>query len=824
MSDTTPPGDPGSPHTPAWPSPRRPPGATPPPPPRPGPPPGAPAGPPVEPPTVVTPTGPAAVPGGPVAPGVAPPPPPPPPPPAGGGAPPPAYGAPPPPPGYGGPPQYATAPPPAGPGAEPRRSRKGLLAVALVAVGAVAAAGVGFLVVQATTGDGGGGADDPEAAVVSLAEAFEAEDPVAALAVMNPDEVDAVGDLYESAASRAEALGFAPEAKTLAGIEVALTSTTYEVDEVGDGLARVTIAGKADIDLTRSSLGDRTASVVEQAGRSDDDEDGYESGRTTITADDLTIEGDDATVEPFVMVVERDGGWYVSPLYTAAQYVVDSQGLSDPDVPSPEAGTGADSPEDAVRDLLEAAGSLDGAATGDLLDGEGGAAVRTYRGALERWVTDAAGEDTSAEVETLETEVSEREDGGSRVVVSSLEGTVTWTEDGEEQVRTVSWDGECLDVSDESDMDDEESSDPAFCLTGAWRGVGVEELAVVVAEDDGWRVDPLATVTDYARAMLPELSEEMVLRGVGYPEVAEPVGAATIGEPTSVELNDAGFAVLTLEVEAGRPFTVSADSSEDAAGDGGEDLNAFLVSPEGDYESAFSLVEPTESGEYLLVVGSDAWAASSVEVNVSAVTREPLTLGVNTAGGLSRPGDVVEYEVDLESDQAYEVTFTSTTLDLMALDPDGFEVDLAEATETTSTFDAEATGTYRLRVDGGFEEATGSFRIGIAEVADFVLGNGSSPDATGEVATPGATQFIDLVVLAGREVVVDVVPDAATLDPVFIVLDPATDEELERFDEAGPGGLESVLFTPDETTTYRIQVAGSAGTTGSFTIEARLDE
>ncbi len=696
--------------------------------------------------------------------------------------------------------------------------------MALVAVGAVAAAGVGFLVVRATTGDGGGGADDPEAAVVSLAEAFEAEDPVAALAVMNPDEVEALGDLYESAASRAEALGFAPEAKTLAGIEVELTSTTYEVDEVGEDLARVTIGGKADIDLTRSSLADRTASVVEQAGRAEDDEDGYESGRSTVTADDLTLDGDEGPVEPFVMVVERDGGWYVSPLYTAAQYVVDTQGLSAPELPTPEAGTGAESPEDAVRDLLVAAGTLDGAATGDLVDGEGGAAVRTYQGALERWVTDAAGEDTSAEVETLETEVTEREDGGSRVVVTALEGTVTWTEDDEEQVRTVSWDGECLSVTEPSDMDDEESSDPAFCLTESWRAVGVDELAVVVAEDDGWRVDPLATVTDYARAMLPELTEEMVLRGVGYPEVAEPVGAVTIGEPTSVELNDAGFAVLTLEVEAGRPFTVSADASGDEGDEGDGDLDAFLITPEGEYESAYSLVEPSESGEYRLVVGSDTWAAATVEVNVSEVTREPLTLGATVDGAIDGPGDVVEYEVELEADLAYEVTFSSTTLDLMVLDPEGLSVDLVESTDTTSTFDADSAGQYRLRVDGGFDEETGSFRIGIAEVADFVLGNGSSPTATGDVAAPGDLQFIDLVVLGGRAVVVDVVPDGATLDPVFYVLDPATDEELARFDDAGPGELESVIFTPDVTTTYRIQVAGSAGTTGTFTIEARLDE
>jgi hypothetical protein len=314
---------------------------------------------------------------------------------------------------------------------------------------------------------------------------------------------------------------------------------------------------------------------------------------------------------------------------------------------------------------------------------------------------------------------------------------------------------------------------------------------------------------------------ELVLWGLGYPEVAEPVGAVTIGEPTAVELNDAGFAVLTLDVESASPFTVSADAAGD---DEDADLDAFLVTPEGDYESAYSLVEPTETGEYLLVVGSDAWAASSVEVNVSAVARESLSLGATTDGAIEGPGDVVEYEVELEADTSYEVTFSSTTLDLMVLDPDDVSVDLAESTDTTSTFDAETAGLYRLRVDGGFDEETGSFRIGIDEVAPFVLGNGSSPDATGDVATPDSAQFIDLVVLGGRAVVVDVVPDGATLDPVFIVRDPADDAELARFDDLGPGEIESVIFTPDVTTTYRIEVTGAAGTTGTFRIEARLDE
>src|SRR5690606_507953 len=98
--------------------------------------------------------------------------------------------------------------------------------------------------------------------------------------------------------------------------------------------------------------------------------------------------------------------------------------------------------------LLVAAGGLDGDAVGDLLaDGTGGA-VRSYAGALEEWVAEAA-DDASAEVDVLETEVTERDGGGRRVVIEELEGTVTWTDpdDGDEMTAEVVWDGTCLEVT-----------------------------------------------------------------------------------------------------------------------------------------------------------------------------------------------------------------------------------------------------------------------------------------------------------------------------------------------------------------------------------------
>ena len=513
----------------------------------------------------------------------------------------------------------------------------------------------------------------------------------------------------------------------------------------------------------------------------------------------------------------------MSPLLTAAQYLVDTLDLPAPRFDAAGPGDGAEDPEAAVRGLLEGAGAADGQAVGDLVGGGAGDAVRAYASPLEGLVGRGA-EDLSVEIDTLDTKVRDREAGGQQVEVNRLEGTLSYTEEGEDRTATVTWDGTCFDTQvsggDEEIGGDGEldvgSSD--FCLTDGWRRVGIDSLSVAVVEEDGgWRVDPLATLTDYAGAMAPKITAPMVLRTIGYPEVAEPTGDLPTGSPTDVELNDAGFAVLTVDVEADQPFTITADAeSED------QDVDSFLVAPDGSYESTFSLIEPSEAGQYLLVVATEAWAPGTLSVRRSQLIERDLTLGEATSGGIGQPGDIVRYSVDLEADTGYQLTYDDTDLSYSVLDPDDVQVDLQEGGDGGTSFTTDAAGTYAVVVDGGSSDATGSFQITLEAVEAFVLGTGTSDVATGAIAAPGDAQFIDLTVQGGREVVVDLAPDDAALDLVFIVKDPDTDTEIERFDSGGPGQPESVSIAPDETTTYRIEVQGADGTVGSFTLTAAV--
>ncbi|NLV54699.1 MAG: hypothetical protein GXY13_03700 [Acidimicrobiales bacterium] len=712
----------------------------------------------------------------------------------------------------------ATSQPGAPGAAPPRKRRRGLIAVALIAVGALAVAGVGLAVFRAVRGDGGG-ASSPEAAVRQLAEAVEAEDPIALLDVIEPDEAEALGEVYRAAADRSADLDLSPAEDTFGGVDVELTSLRYEVDELGDGAARVSIiGGRGTIGFDPGAFGGLTRDVVER----ESDGDGPDS--IDLDVDDLAAtpdDSDDDEIPPFLVAVERDGGWYVSPLHTAAQYAVEVLGLDAPDLPTPEAGVGADSPDDAVRALLTASGTLDADATGDAASGPVGRAVRAYASALEQWVGHGLDE-AETDIDRFETDVSERDAGGRRVVVTELEGSVTATEtDGDPETYDVRWDGECLDVTgvDDDDAIDDADAEPAFCLTDGWRTLGIEELALVTVEEgDGWRVDPLATLADYATAIAPNVSAEMVLRMIGRPEAAEPAAELSPGEMTSTELNDAGFVVLTFLAEAGERLTIDARLTDDEVDDF---LDGYLVDPNGDELSAFSIVDPPASGEYRLVLGTETWRPFDIEVTVSDVTEESISVDETVSGEITAAGQIVEYSIELEGGRPYEIDFSGPAgIDRSVIDPDGDSVALATAEGGAETFTTGDAGRYRVRIADSFAGTTGSFTLTVSEGAVFTLGDGSSAITAGSVDTPGDEPYVDLTVTGGAVVSITATTTDPTFDIVIVIRDPATNDEIRRFDETGPGGAEGARFSPDDTLTWRIGIQGANDTTGPVTVEA----
>ncbi len=490
----------------------------------------------------------------------------------------------------------ATPPPPAWGPPPPQRRRRGLLPLALLVVGVLALAAVGFAVVRAVSG-GGGGASDPEEAVRDLAEAVVKEDPAAALAVMNPEEVRALGELYSDVEDRARALGYAPKGKALGGIDLRLSGLRYEVTELGDDVAKVTVTGGAiRYDVTRSRLGRQVNRVIERETASDGSDDVDEpapkpEARYTgsVPVEDLAppSEGGPAG-SPFLMAVKHGGGWYVSPMYTAAEYLVRAQDLPASRFKGVEpAEPTADSPEAAARALAKALAKVDTDAAVDQLSGAELLVLRSYRQALDealnRLLDDNDVERPRAEVDTVALDTRPLDDGEARVDITKVTGTARWTDADGDQRADFDWDGRCPSISREDDEDRE------LCITVDTRRFGITRAFVVATEEDGgWRISPVATLLRYGRQVLPKLDANLVSRVLGVPDTVEPTGTAAVGEPFDAKLNDAGFAVYDLEVQADEPFTVSApDISDDEA------TFTYVVDDQGRIRSSFEPLEPT---------------------------------------------------------------------------------------------------------------------------------------------------------------------------------------------------------------------------------------
>lgn len=705
----------------------------------------------------------------------------------------------------------------------PPRPRRGRGRPALLGLGVLAAVVVAGLAVRAVTSPTGG-AGSPEVAVSALVAAMEAEDPLAALGTVAPDEVEALDPIYELVASQAEGLGFAPPSGSLVGLDVT-TDLAYEVEGLGPELARVRVRGDIRLSAETDALGEETASAIEREAAIDGEDVGPRVAVDLTDEDLVVVDEDGADVRPFLVTVRREGRWYVSPLSTLAQYAVETLGLASPTPTTSAPSAGAEDPEAAVEELLIATGDADATAAGDLVAGAAGEVIRTYPEAMAGLIG-RRGEDPSISLETLETEVDDREEGGVRVTVTRMEATLTTTDDqGEEAVATIAWDGRCLSVTEDEAEDRIGAPSAERCLTEGWRRVGLEDLSVVVVEEaGGWQVDPLATLTDRAEALVAGVTADDVLRVLGLTEGAEPTAQLRPGTATQVELNEAGYAVVAMELDRAEGIAVS--THLDPAVD--DELMAHLVSPDGVRLTDLSLVEPQRTGRYLLVVSRRGFGPGRVTVRASPVVRRGLPVGEVASGEVSGPGDIVEYSVELDRGTDYALMLDGPDLTPTVLDPDGRPLAVGDGGPGgpggpgEATFAAEVSGPHTVQVDAGLDGTGGAFRVGVRPVAPFLLGNGTSTEAEGTLGSSGDGALIDLTVQGGRAVAVNVMPATATLDPVLIVEDPESGDVLRRLDQDGPGRPEAVTFTPDETTTYRVVVEGSDRTAGVFHLDAAL--
>lgn len=197
------------------------------------------------------------------------------------------------------------------------------LGVGIVAVVALAAAAA-----SAVLGDGTG-ADSPDEAVLSLAEAVSNEDVVAMFTALSPPEVGSAAELYPRVVALAQREGALQGDNPLAGVDVTITDLRVEVEQLHPDVAKVrlvdgTIRLVVDPALVDPALRDDTEAIDESFAFADLDE------RAAATIDEFAG-ADEYGFDPvpfdltapsgaFLMATRHEGRWYVSLFYTAAEY------------------------------------------------------------------------------------------------------------------------------------------------------------------------------------------------------------------------------------------------------------------------------------------------------------------------------------------------------------------------------------------------------------------------------------------------------------------------------------------------------------------------
>ena len=356
------------------------------------------------------------------------------------------------------------------------------------------------------------GADSPEAAVRALLDAVASEDVLGVVDALVPAERDALRpglvDLADEL-RRLEILSPDLSLSDVAGVDVSFDGVTLASEPLGEDRVAVRLTGgqvSTRVDPAALPLGDFVRGLA---------------GPLLAMARPQEASGPVVDGNGPVLVALREGGrWYVSFWYSVAEAARNGAG----EAPEPGDGVpaaGAATPEDAVRDFLEAAAHLDVRRLIELMPPDEAAALHDYAplflGQAEQGTAEVR-RLFELRLEALELS-SKGVDGGTLVQVRSValsgsgggasfefrDGCVRFEVGGEEQ-RTCAGDVEAGDV-------------PAPLRPLLGLGDRQPDLGFVTVERDGaWFVSPTRTVMGGLVALASAFEREdldVLARAVG---------------------------------------------------------------------------------------------------------------------------------------------------------------------------------------------------------------------------------------------------------------------------------------------------------------------
>lgn len=368
----------------------------------------------------------------------------------------------------------------------PTGRRFGGRAVA-VALGVVALGG-GAAFALSSFGSDGAGAATPEEAGRALVAAIADEDILGVVDLLPAGERELLRDVLTSAQDEYQRLGVLSEQFRLdgfPGVDIAVEDLELDVDEVtdgegsDDGIAMVTVTGG---DVSVSVDGDRVVGnlgeVVESVADARD---------VPLDVDDVDEQDDAGALGAAFAVVEEDGRWHPSLLFTIAESARRGGGFEDPDFGDGITPEGAESPEAAIQALLDAAVELDAEAAIALLDPGEARALQVYSQFF--LPLDTGDSDFEATAELTDVEIDSLGDGVNRVVPTGFE--VRFEVDGG-RGEIVFEDG-CTTIDIQPPAGEGDPVDQEVCVGG--EGAEAPESVGDVAVPDGLR--------DAAEAFLP---------------------------------------------------------------------------------------------------------------------------------------------------------------------------------------------------------------------------------------------------------------------------------------------------------------------------------
>lgn len=234
-----------------------------------------------------------------------------------------------------------------------------------------------------------GGASSPEAAVSKALDAVKNMDAVALYGSLSPAELgsfsEAIDQLKGSAVQQDEdqQTDYAALLQEVAGVtEITIEDLEYDVEEIGEGVAEVTITdGTFEMDTDTEVMARALNSITAQTYRANQDTWGYSDNEIDDMIDNsaeyledslddaMPIEFDADDVEDNIgfelslIAVQEGGSWYISPILSYLEYFRDSANRYDSnwdlgDLPDAADVARFETPEDAVAGLLDGGESL----------------------------------------------------------------------------------------------------------------------------------------------------------------------------------------------------------------------------------------------------------------------------------------------------------------------------------------------------------------------------------------------------------------------------------------------------------------------------------